>query len=433
MRIQGATILRAIMKCGLFLFGGSSLFVSSGCVLSFVGNSIVIAGNVSPLEVGLRQTMVVLEDGENSLASSAVDYRQALNRILEALPPGTPEFVRSDITTFLKRVPDTGADFECGPEFMRYRTRQELERVKDKLLNTTPDHAEPQFCYAIPFAIDLAQPVKGVDIFGYDLDTQPLELFVVNNDGSFDDVSFALSRRTHYHLTVDLGKNGVKFTAQSQMLGVAWGHLIRYSVVLIQPTTALCLSQIEEIPAGKTITFSPLLIGGSGRLGRGGNVRASAMLNYESNKVDATVCMMAADEEPDPTTFAGCGVEYVYTTEPDRIIEGVLAGLESRTSQIPLNRGQNVTGGRRDGPVTAWKFVVSNPQSRASEPMVTVVLRKIRIASTKLDNCLPAVAYLEARRTSAIAPGTLKRLDSESRGLQREILKLRPRFAPQPN
>ena len=166
---------------------------------------------------------------------------------------------------------------------MRYRARQELERVKDKLLNTNPDPAEPQFCYAIPFAIDLAQPIKGLDIFGYDLDTQPLELFVVNNDGSFDDVSFALSRRTHYHLTVDLGKTGVKFSAKSQMLGVAWGHLIRYSVVLIQPTTALCLSQIEEIPAGKTITFSPLLIGGSGRLGRGGNVRASAMLNYESH------------------------------------------------------------------------------------------------------------------------------------------------------
>ena len=328
MRIQGLTMFRAVTKCGRFLVEQLLLFVSSGCVLSTVsGYSIVIAGNISPLEVGLRQTMVVLEDGENSLASSAVDYRQALNRVLEALPPpGTQEFVRSDITTFLKRVPDTGADFECSPEFMRYRARQELERVKDKLLNTNPDPAEPQFCYAIPFAIDLAQPITGLDIFGYDLDTQPLELFVVNNDGSFDDVSFALSRRTHYHLTVDLGKTGVKFSAKSQMLGVAWRHFIRYSVVLIQPTTALCLSQIEEIPAGKTITFSPLLIGGSGRIGRGGNVRASAMLNYESNKVDATVCMVAAHQEPDPTTFAGGGVEYVYS-----------GGVASRSPTTPSN------------------------------------------------------------------------------------------------
>ena len=73
MRIQGLTMFRAITKCGRFLVERLLLFVSSGCVLSTVsGYSIVIAGNISPLEVGLRQTMVVLEDGENSSASSAV-------------------------------------------------------------------------------------------------------------------------------------------------------------------------------------------------------------------------------------------------------------------------------------------------------------------------------------------------------------------------
>jgi hypothetical protein len=317
---------------------------------------------------------------------------------------------------------------------MRYRARQELERVKDKLLNTNPQPVEPQFCYAVPFAIDLAQPIKTLEIYGYDLDTQPLELFVLNNDDSFEDVSFALSSKTHYHLTVDLGRNGVKFSPKSQMVSVAWGHLIRYSVSLIQPSTALCLSQIEEIPAGKTITFSPLRISGGGRLGRGGSVRASVMLNYGSNKLDATVCMMATDQETDPTTFGGCGVEYVYTTEPERVIEGVFIGLESRTSQIHLNPGRNTMEGRRDGAVSQWEFVVPSAQSTESIELTgTVVLREIRIVSTKIDNCLPAVAYLEARRKSAIAQGTLKRLDSESKTLQREILKLHPRFAPRPN
>jgi uncharacterized protein (TIGR03435 family) len=61
---------------------------------------------------------------------------------------------------------------------------------------------------------------------------------------------------------------------------------------------------------------------------------------------------------------------------------------------------------------------------------LTVTLRKIRIASTKIDNCLPPVAYLEARRRRELAPLTLKRLDPELKNFQREILKLRPRFAP---
>src|SRR4029077_717530 len=100
-------------------------------------------------------------------------------------------------------------------------------------------------CYAVPFAIDLSQPIKTLEIYGYDLDTQPLELYLVNDDGSFQDVSSALSRRTQYHLTVDLGPNGVKLSPQSQMLSVAWSHILRYSVSLIQPATALCQPQIE--------------------------------------------------------------------------------------------------------------------------------------------------------------------------------------------
>ncbi len=419
-----------ITKCGRFRVEQSLLFVSLGYLLALGFGCSIVIGASSPLEVGFRQTILVLERGENALTNSSVAYRQALKGVLESVPPDAQEFVRGDITTFLNRAPAGGADFECGSEFMRYRARQELERLKDKLLNLNPAPPEPQFCYAVPFVIDLARQIKTLEIYGYDLDTQPLELFVLNNDHSFEDVSFALSRRTQYHLTVDLGR--VKFSPGSQMLSVAWGHIIRYSVSLIQPATPLCLLQIEEIPAGKAIAFSPLLISGTGRIGSGGNLRASAVLNYESNKLDLTTCMMAIDREQDPTTLTGCGVEYVYSTEPERIIEGVFMGLESRTSQMHLNPGQNVIQGERHGPVSQWAFNVLGAQANV-EPMLTVVLRKIRIVSTKLDNCLPAVAYLEARRKSAIAPGTLKRLDAESKRVQREILKLRPRFAPQPN
>jgi hypothetical protein len=404
------------------------LFVCCGYAFSAFGYGTAIAG--TPL-AELRQTMAVLERGENALSSSSVDLHQALKSVLEALPPDSQDFVRTDIATFLRRVPEKGADFNCAPDFMRYRARQELGRIKDKLLNTSPQPAEPQFCYAVPFVIDLAQPPENLEIYGYDLDTQPLELFLLNKDGSFEDASFALTRKTHYHLTADLGPNGVKVSPHSQMVSIAWGHIVRYSVSLIQATTDLCSSQIEEIPEGKTITFSPLRISGAGRLGSGRNVRADVMLNYESNKVDATVCIMATDQERDPTTFGGCAVEYVYTTDAERVIDGVITRLETRTSQVHLSAGENIVAAGRDGPVSKWVFDVPGAQSKAAvEPMVTVTLRRIRIASTKPDNCLPVIAYLEARRRNALAPGTLKRLDPESRTIQREILELRPRFAP---
>jgi hypothetical protein len=391
----------------------------------------MIASGITPPAVVLTQAIIVLERAENGLASSSVDYRQALKSALEGLPPGVEDFARNDITTFLRRVPDAEPDFKCNPEFIRYRARQELRRIGDKLLNRNPQPAEPQFCYAVPFAIDLTRPIKTLEIYGYDLDTQPLELFVLNTDGTFEDVSFALSRRTHYHLTVDLGWNGVKFSPQSQMLSIAWGHLIRYSVSLIQPTTNLCVSQIEEIPAGKTITYSPLPISGNGHLGAGGYVRASTTLNYESNAVDATVCMMVTDQEPDTSTLVGCGVEYVYTTQQERVIESIFSGLESHTSSIDLNRALNSVDGGRDGPVSQWTFRIPTAQSATTtESMVKVALRRIRLATTTVDNCLPAIAYLEARRTKAVTAETLKRLDSQSKTIPPEILKLHPRFAP---
>lgn len=398
------------------------------------GYSAVIASSVAPPAIGVAETITVLDRGETALANPSVDYRQALKSVLEGLPSGAQDFVRKDITTFLGRVPGTGADFKCSPEFIRYRARQELERVRTKLLNTNPLPVEPQFCYAVPFVIDLARPTEALEVYGYNLDTQPLELFVVNRDGTFEDVSSALSRRTHYHLTVDLGLNGVKFSPESQMLSVVWGHIIRYSVSLIQSTTALCVSQIEEIPAGKTITYSPLLASGNGHLGSRAYARASTTLNYESNAVDATVCMTVTDQEPDPTILMGCGVEYVYTTEADRVIEGIFSQLEGRTSYIHLNQAQKSIDGRRDGPVSHWIFSIPNAQSGPLiESMVRVVFRKIRIVSTAVDNCLPAIAYLEARRTKVITAGTLKRLDFQSRTIQPEILKLRPRFAPRRN
>jgi hypothetical protein len=430
MKLSSVMTLRSITKCRRFS-DWLSLILIAVCVLALdFGQSIAVAGGHPLLDIELQKTIMVLERGENALASSSVDLRQTLKSVVDGVPPDAPQFVRSDITTFLTRLPESGTEFVCHSEFIRYRARQELQRLQEGLLNTNPQPAEPQFCYAVPFAIDLAQPRATLEIYGSDFDAQPLELFILNADGTFEDVSFTLKKRTHYHFSVDLGPNGVKFSPKSQMLGVAWGHIVRYSVSLIQPSTALCTSQIEEIPASKMITFSPDRIGGGSGLNVGGTATARATLNYESNKVDATVCTLATDSKSDPT-FVGCSVEYVYTTDPDSVIDGVFLQLESRISGLHLHPGQNTFPGKRNGPVTKWVFGIPEVQSiPAADPVMTAELGKIRISSTKLDNCLPAVTYMEARRRHDLASTTTKRLDTQSTSVPKDILKLRPRFAP---
>src|SRR6185369_5373737 len=122
------------------------------CVPALTAPGGVVAAGPAPI-------VFVLYDALNALADSAADYRRVLQNLLKKLPPESPQFLSGDLQKFLKRAPGAGMNFKCGADFMRYRARQELWRLKDKLLNSDPRPAEPQFCYAVPFAVDLAQPL----------------------------------------------------------------------------------------------------------------------------------------------------------------------------------------------------------------------------------------------------------------------------------
>jgi hypothetical protein len=398
---------------------------------SLFGCASILAGVTDPpADHTLTETVVVLERAINALATSSTEYRKTLQETLATLPRNSQEFVKADITTFLRRAPDERADFKCGAEFVRYRARKELLRIKDTLLHTNPQPAQPQFCYAVPFAIDPAQPINPIEIYGYDFDRVPLQILLMDSYG-FRDVSFALIKRTHYHVTLNLAKNGVTFSPKNQVLAVTWGHLIQHSIPVIQPNTSLCSSRVEEIPAGKEISYAPLPISGDRYfMAAGAKILANATLDYESNKVDATVCMTAVEQNSDPNGVSGCAVEFVYTSEPEREIEWVFGDLEARMAYPHSNWTTRVQKGAQSGPVDQWTFTGFGAKSPANtEAQITVRLRKLRVVSTKTDGCVSAITYLEAKRTNALSAATVRRLDPELKKIDAAILKLRPRFA----
>jgi len=379
----------------------------------------------------LTKSVLALERAINALASPSADHRKILHHILATLPSNSQEFLKNDLTTFLRRAPDAGADFKCSAEFLRYKARQELMRLRDTLLNDNPQPAHPQFCYAVPYALDATRPLGPIEIYGYDFDREPLQMLLMNTYG-FRDVTFALKQHTHYHLTLDLRTHGVTLSPDNQSLALAWGHLIRHSIPLIQPTTSLCPSRVEEIPAGKEIAYEPLLIDRHGSF-RGAQARiwANAALDYQSNVVDATLCMTAVERSKHRRAVSGCGVEYVYTSEPDRLIEWASGELQARTSYSHSKDGSGTPDGARGGPVAQWIFSGFDGNAAAgTEPQVRIRLRRIRVVSTKTDGCVSAIVYSEARRMNALGPGSIRRLASQLKRVDPSILKLRPRFAP---
>ena len=48
---------------------------------------------------------------------------------------------------------------------------------------------------------------------------------------------------------------------------------------------------------------------------------------YSSNKLEATICMAAADPAGGDAVFSGCTVEFLYTTDPDRVIDAAFGEL----------------------------------------------------------------------------------------------------------
>jgi len=385
----------------------------------------------APADHALTKSVLAVERAINALATPSADPREILHHVLATLPSNSQEFLKTDVTTFLRRAPDAQADFKCSNDFVSYKARQELMRLKDTLLNDNPQPAHPQFCYAVPYAVDPTQPMGSIEIYGYDFDREPLQILLLNTHG-FREVTFALEQHTHYHLTLDLGTHGVTLSPDDQAIALAWGHLIRHSIPLIQPTTSLCPSRIEEVSGGKEIAYEPLLTDRH-RSFRGTRARivANAALDYESNVVDATLCVTAVERTKYRGAVSGCGVEYVYTSEPDRLIEWVFGELQARTIHTHRDDGSGKRDGARGGPVAQWIFSGFDGSAPARmEPKVRIRLRRIRVVSTKTDGCVSAIVYSEARRVNALGPGSIRRLASQLKRVDPSILKLRPRFAP---
>jgi hypothetical protein len=415
---------------------GPTAILAACWLLACAGNAGAVP-SAAPTETnpGRTQTSTlgVIENAIHLLGDPSSDYRKVLLGAVAAIPANADDRARDDIRTFLTRAPEPGPEFRCSVDFVRSRARQDLLRLRDSLRNEYVAPAQPSVCYAVPFALELneAQTTSGwLDIYGYDFDRVTPEMVLVGNEG-YRDVTAALVARSHYHLALKLGEGGVRLSAENASLGLVWGHLIHYSVAIIQPASRLCSARIEKLPSGRTISCSPPRISREGPAARQGTVvRADATLDYASNKLEATVCMTAAVHAGGDAGSGGCTVEFLYTTDPDRVIEAVLGELNSRVSHVPTGRTRDVMKGTAHGPVGQWAFDGFPPgHSEGGAISVTARLNEIRLVTVEGEGCVSPLDYLEARRTTALDPVTRQALDPLLEGLDPDISRLRPRYS----
>jgi hypothetical protein len=194
------------------------------------------------------------------------------------------------------------------------------------------DPIEPTACFASPVVIDLSAQTRPpiLDIFGLDFDRGTVQLVMVTTEG-YRDVTSALSVTSSFHAVVDIA--AIPLSEQSQSLDLAWGHLIHLSVPLIQPTTRLCASRVETIPSGKTVSYTPFGRSTNRTLGASDSVWADVTVSFADNKIEARLCVLPHSKENGLGT-GGCTVEFLYTTDPDRLADGILNESSSRACGV---------------------------------------------------------------------------------------------------
>jgi hypothetical protein len=371
---------------------------------------------------------LVLAEGIHELNDHYADFRAVLQAMPSRLDANST--LKRDVLRFIGHLPPASADFRCSDDFLRNRARQELIRLQQALSTTAPDRAQPQFCFAMPYVIDAGKAPDAIEIYGFDFDAMPIEMVRVNR-GSYEDVSSALTRRSHYHLTLLLGKKGVALRGKTETLGLTWGHLIHNSISVITPKTPLCPSDVTEISIAKPITYSPPAVSGASIAGSAlGKALASAVSDYEGNAVYATICMATTSRRDGQATFSGCNREFVATIDTEREIEQLFGRLESQAEYTGGSRTRDQRGNTRE-PVSSWRFLdLASRDAPPKAPQVEVTLRPIRVVTTNREDCVSPIAYSEAKREGALGAATIKALDARLRRVDPSLFALRPRFAP---
>jgi hypothetical protein len=311
---------------------------------------------------------------------------------------------------------------------MRYRVREELNRIKDLLLGDSPPPLEPLACFSSPFVLEAAGDGERngtIELYGYDFDRMKPELVLIQN-GNFTDVSAALTRKNDFHLTVKLGSGGVRLSRSSEKLGLAWGNVLHYTIPIVQETSALCEPKIEKIPAGATVRVLPPRIGAAAQGKQtGAELRASVALETVSNAVNVFLCATIIVDRK--ATFGGCSREQIFTAGSDQYIDRILSDTDSAISSAQrAGRPLDIKVGKSTGPVATWTFSNLN-----STPEAAVKLNESRVLSMPADGCISPYAYMEAKRRNELTRETIRRLDPQLARLNPALLKIRPRFTDQ--
>jgi len=378
-------------------------------------------------------TVATIDDAIDALDRNSASWQTVLQDVTKQLTADTQSTIRNEISDLLNRsVAASGTELRCDLDFIGTRVRQALVRIRAHLLDEPETPVEPALCHVVPAAVDMALDASRrnkVEVFGYDFDTTPIKVKLYDKSRAVD-VSKHLHVLTHYHMTLNLGGNGVPLTNASNRLTLEWNNDQISSIAVIQPATPVCKEKIESIAPSAGITFTPPhKAGDKDFIGFGPEIWANAEWIKEDKQVKFKLWMKALQTKSDPnipfvkskpkTKAEGTHIVSYYKAPSGWRIESIESDTKSSAHYVDTDHNEDRQGTGPNGPVKEFVFRGDRKgEDSGSYTGVDVRFNPLIIKLVQEENCAPASAVKFLQDRGQLSPATIKRLNPELMKLQ---------------
>jgi hypothetical protein len=340
----------------------------------------------------------VLDDGISALANESSDWRLTLEGMVNKLTDDAQSTIRHEISDLMNRsVAAAGAEAKCLADFARTRVRQGLISIRAVLLGAAPEETEPVFCDAVPRILERAQiPVHTnvLEFFGYDFDRSNIRMLLVKASGSSVDVTDKMERPTHYHMTLNLGANGVQITPDSQRIVVRWNDKDLSSVGIVRDSPRVCRTWTTTVAFDAARTVTPVLTRGDREFyGHGPRIMVNTTRHRTLTNISVNVTVAADETNNGDTKAYGTQSFTVITAAPDQQIERVLGPANDVLSPPFIDKDHNQQTEFRGSGGPVDRYVIDGDRDGDDVEVhtkVTVFLNPMKVVLKERGDCVSA-------------------------------------------
>lgn len=353
-----------------------------------------------------------LDNAIGTLNATASNYQEVLQKLITDLPKEVQSTVTNEVSNLLQRtIAASGAEVRCDADFFRIRVQQTLMRIKAKFLKQTMPPLEPQLCNVVPLAIDMnlsAERRNKLEFYGYDFDITTIQVMLVDG-ASQTDVSSKLDQPTHYHMTLNLGSNGVPITTTSSRLVLRWNNRDISSIAIIQKAPKICETSFVNFQPASVSFMPPLTRGDREFDGNGPNVTSWVSLLNNGSQLVARVYMKAMETKSDWTTGEGTKDFIIYTADPGKRIESVVTASYASYSYTDHNHDMDEFAGT--GPVRKFHFMGDGDGDDVGyHTRVDIDFNTIRVQVKETEDCVSSSTLRVLEMQNALSPVLMNKM-----------------------